>query len=486
MSDKSFEQQVREELSDLRMKPNAAVWESVSASLQKERKRRWAIWLLVLLVGLTSVGFWWTLQNTVVDRNQQNVLSQQKSQIPLVEQSTTEIDSSQKQNELLVGKQVIINPSKQLGKATRKELVNTKGSNSKEAGVMQHFDNGISTEIQKNATDINVVTTQNIPVLDTAKSKSIEIEKSKFIPNVLQNETNRINSLDTMLIITEKTSLSDTIISETGTAVAVKLVRDTTQSRSAAIKKKSQWEWRLGLTGGISGVRNSLASLLEGANKSAYSEAIRGSASPLPPSGVIGSSTPNRPVVRDAFSFGFSMEVLKRIGKRERSSLGITAAYNFYKTTTGIGTQNIGTVRFDNVNLSNVGNSYYSIKDSSSYSSTYHFIHLGIQYYQSLKWFKKVDMKWFAGTGINFLVNTNGLHLGYDSTRAYLFQNTTLFRSVQLDISTGLAFSIGKKKQIELAPHVQYMISNLSKQEGVNQHLFRPALRVSFLLGKKK
>ena len=56
MSDKSFEQQVKEELSDLRIKPNAAVWESVSASLQKERKRRWAIWLLVLLVTDSQVG----------------------------------------------------------------------------------------------------------------------------------------------------------------------------------------------------------------------------------------------------------------------------------------------------------------------------------------------------------------------------------------------------------------------------------------------
>ena len=66
MSDKSFEQQVREELSGLRIKPDAAVWEVVAASLQKKRKRRWTIWLFSLLAGLSGAGFWFFLspQNT--------------------------------------------------------------------------------------------------------------------------------------------------------------------------------------------------------------------------------------------------------------------------------------------------------------------------------------------------------------------------------------------------------------------------------------
>lgn len=485
MSDKSFEQQVKEELSDLRIKPNAAVWESVSASLQKERKRRWAIWLVVLLVGLTSAGFWWTSQNTIIDKNQENILSQQKSKVSLSEKSNTEILSSQKQSDILEGKHLTVDQFKQLNKLTGTELANSKNNNSKNTGATHPFGNDTATFIAKTTTDAKLITTEPIQLLDTIISKSAEITKSKPTSSNLQNTTTGSNSLDTMMITTEKTSISDTTISQKDTALIASLYIDTTKGITAS-KKKNEWQWKIGLTGGISGIRNSLASLLGGANKSAYSEAIRGNASPIPPSGVTGSSSSNRPVVRDAFSFGFSIEVLKSIGKRERSNLGITAAYNFYKTTTGIGTQNIGTVRFDNVNLSNVGNSYYSIKDSSSYSSSYHFIHLGIQHYQSLKWFKRIDMKWFAGAGVNFLLGTNGLHLGYDSTGAYLFQNKTLFRSVQLDISTGLAFSLGKKKEIQLTPHVQYMLSNLSKQEGVNQHLFRPALRISFLLGKKK
>lgn len=58
MPNKSFEEQVREELSGLRIKPNDVVWQSVAASLQQKRRRRWAIWLLTLLIGLSSASFW--------------------------------------------------------------------------------------------------------------------------------------------------------------------------------------------------------------------------------------------------------------------------------------------------------------------------------------------------------------------------------------------------------------------------------------------
>lgn len=58
MPNKSFEEQVREELSGLHIKPNDVVWQSVAASLQQKRRRRWAIWLFTLLAGLSGASFW--------------------------------------------------------------------------------------------------------------------------------------------------------------------------------------------------------------------------------------------------------------------------------------------------------------------------------------------------------------------------------------------------------------------------------------------
>ncbi|MEO8174565.1 MAG: hypothetical protein ABI581_15830 [Sediminibacterium sp.] len=55
MADKSFEQQVKNELSALRMKPADSVWLVVEKELQQERKRRYIIWLF-LLAGLAGAS----------------------------------------------------------------------------------------------------------------------------------------------------------------------------------------------------------------------------------------------------------------------------------------------------------------------------------------------------------------------------------------------------------------------------------------------
>ena len=62
MADRSFEQQVREELSGLRISPDAAVWTGIESALRKEKKRRF-IWLLFvsgILAGLIVAGYFYT------------------------------------------------------------------------------------------------------------------------------------------------------------------------------------------------------------------------------------------------------------------------------------------------------------------------------------------------------------------------------------------------------------------------------------------
>jgi hypothetical protein len=95
-------------------------------------------------------------------------------------------------------------------------------------------------------------------------------------------------------------------------------------------------------------------------------------------------------------------------------------------------------------------------------------------------------MQWYGGIGVNALLGSNGLHLGSFNAGAYLFENRSLLRSFQVDVSGGLDFGLGKSKKIYLGPQMQYMLSNLSKQPGVSQHLFRPSIRLSFLLDKRK
>jgi hypothetical protein len=488
MSDKSFEQQVREELSDLRMKPNAAVWESVAASLKKERKRRWVLWMFFLLAGLSATALWWLTQEQtgvqeLSNKNQVQENSGSFAQTKTLPQKDSTTGSSGIQTE----KTGVINREEPLIKkgpsnttilsatkvkpiqAYQPSIANTVVQPNEKVNSTSNVIDKAVLKDEKEAQSLTTTAQANIGQ-DTVKTITVQNEKEVKTDTSSFTKTQGINK-DTIAVITE-------------TEPVKPILPDSSLSKKQSAKA-SKWQWRIGFNAGTSGVRNSIRSLLENTNSRAYDNAFSGNSAPITGGGS-GTVNSMKPVVRDAFSFGSFIEVLKKMGKKEQHALGLTAGYHLYSTRTGVGSLNTGTVQFSNVNTTNDANKYYGVKDSASYTSYYHFIHLGLSYYQSLKWFKKIDMQWYAGVGVNALLGSNGLHLGSMNTNSYLFQNRSLLRTIQMDIAGGLDFGLGKSRQIYLGPQVQYMLSNLSKQPGVNQHLFRPSVRLSFLLDKGK
>lgn len=490
MSDKSFEQQVREELSDLRMKPNAAVWESVAASLKKERKRRWVLWMVFLLAGLSGTGFWWLIQEQsgrkeLSNKNQvQKNISIPVQETPLIQKDSitlaTEIktiEDSQSDNPQAATKNISSNKIP-LTTASIKQVNLNRPSysntvvqlNKKPKAAVQT----LTQDILKNEKEVlPSATVVNTNTVDLALLKDPVADKKPEKPDTTSFTGIQAEKKDTVTITQEtepvKPVLSDSAVTNKKTV------------------KANKWQWRIGFNAGTSGIRNSIRSLLEQTNTRAYDNAFSGASAPITGSPGTGSNAPGfKPVVRDAFSFGSSIEIIRKLGKKEQHALGLTAGYHLYTTRTGVGNLNTGTIQFNNVNTTNDGNEYYAVKDSASYTSYYHFIQLGIRYYHSLNWFKKIEMQWYGGIGVNALLGSNGLHLGSFNAGAYLFENRSLLRSFQVDVSGGLDFGLGKSKKIYLGPQMQYMLSNLSKQPGVSQHLFRPSIRLSFLLDKRK
>lgn len=493
MSDKSFEQQVREELSDLRMKPNAAVWESVAASLKKERKRRWVLWMFLLLAGLSGTAVWWLTQEQLPASELSN-----KNTIRQNTDSFVQTTTLPKEDEITIG----VNSKKDNSlKADREEFSTKTGSSNstpfspariKPASIYQTsvdkakpIAKGISNAEAVSIVQENVLKKENEA---QASANVIKIETVEKEEEKITRQNEKQDKTDTSISFVKKQDLKkDTVEIIKETALPKPVMSDSIQLKNSKTVKSNKWQWRVGFNAGTSGVRNSIRSLLEKTNSRAYENAFAGNSAPITGVPGTGSGAFNmKPVVRDAFAFGTFVEVMKKMGKKELHALGLTAGYHLYSTRTGVGNLNTGTVQFSNVNTTNDANRYYGVKDSASYTSYYHFIQLGLRYYQSLKWFKKVDMQWYAGIGVNMLLGSNGLHLGTMNTNTYLFENRSLLRTMQMDVSGGVDFGLGKSKQIYLGPEVQYMLSNLSKQPGVNQHLFRPSVRLSFLLNKGK
>ncbi len=490
MSDKSFEQQVREELSDLRMKPNAAVWESVAASLKKERKRRWVLWMFFLLAGLSGTALWWLTQEQLPSSELSS-----KNGITQNTDSFVQTKTLPKEDKAIVtaaartGETIKVDTEQPLIKNSSSINITFSHTKIKPVSVQKPSVDSIEAAMKEKSNLSGNTVVQDISKKENETQVSVGVVKTD-----VEKETEKIVQQNEKQEKEDKSSFAktlgirkDTVETIRGITTLQPVVPDTTVLMNNKTVKVSKWQWRIGLNAGTSGVRNSIRSLLENNNSRAYENAFSGNSTPITgsPGGSWGTAN-TKPVVRDAFSFGNFVELVRKFGKKEKHAIGLTAGYHLFSTRTGVGSLNTGTVQFSNVNASNDANKYYGVKDSASYTSYYHFIQLGLRYYQSLKWFKKIDMQWYAGIGVNALLGSNGLHLGAMNTNAYLFQNRSLLRTMQMDISGGVDFGLGKSKQVYLGPQVQYMLSNLSKQPGVNQHLFRPSLRLSFTLDKRK
>lgn len=483
MSDKSFEQQVREELSDLRIKPNAAVWDSVAASLKKEKKRRWALWMFFLLAGLSVTSIWWMTQFN----GKEEVISQQK-QVTEPKHNTETISAPSATLQPTIEKSGIVTGNFQSAKElTSKSSTNLNASKIISKSFTDVPIGKLETTLKKDGLITQIPVTEKLTERKWADTFVNKIATEKELRD--ESFTNAATTGTTDLSANSSTQN----IIKTDSAITQQenvLQRLTDPTDSVAPKKetkKNKWQWRAGTNFGFSGIRNSLRSLFEKTNENAYSNAFMGNGSPIiTPPGSAGSSGSNNntPVVRDAFSYGAFVELTRPFGKRSQHAISFISGYQLYTTKTGIGAINNGTVQFNNVNRTNEANRYYSIKDSASYTSNYHFLQLGIRYAHSLNWFKKTEMHWYGGIGTNILITSNGLHLGNNGSGTYLFQNKSLIRPVQLDISGGIDIGLGKKKTIYVGPQVQYFLSNLSKQPGVNQHLFRPSIRMGININR--
>jgi cbb3-type cytochrome oxidase subunit 3 len=83
MSNSEFEKQVKQKMEELKLSPDAAVWDKVEASLPEVKKRRWLL-LLIFFTLISGVAVtWWLISDH--NRNQQNQSSATPNQNTMVE-----------------------------------------------------------------------------------------------------------------------------------------------------------------------------------------------------------------------------------------------------------------------------------------------------------------------------------------------------------------------------------------------------------------
>ncbi len=460
MPNKSFEEQVREELSGLRIKPNDVVWQSVAASLQQKRRRRWAIWLLTLLVGLSGASFW-----LLIASKEETSTTIQSAQPKTKQAVTPQIEESAQ----IKPSTKISSPLPASAKRNTNRTAHQKNNQVDETVIPTDLSLSTKTNNSKEITPINT------PEM-TSSTLSMHVKTEQTDLSITHPKKDSVLMIPEVMGISETASIG---LLQYDTVVVTPLE---TEIRP---KKASQWNWKAELLIGKSGIRNSVGSLFEGSSNAIYNNFIGSGLSTITSPGT-GPINLIRPKVQDHFSFGTSIEMSKTIGKKKKNSLGIQVGYQLYQTKYRIGSSNSGTVQFSNVNRANESNVYYGVSDSVNYIASYHFIRLGLQWYRSLNWLKQTELRWYAGVGTNLMISSNGLHVGIANNNIYYFKNRSLLRNMQFDAVTGLEIGIGKEKRLFVGPQIHYMLSNVSKQSGFNQHLYRPSIKMSLLLSKSK
>lgn len=463
MADRSFEQQVREELSDLRISPDTAVWTGIEAALQKERKRRmlWLFLLLGILVGAGMGGYFFTgslemhpgiekaERITAAGRNEKKQILSPQAKEPLPE---TAPNAAIKESSSVVtgaGRNNTVKTSDVPGMGNRYMAIVPaliKGGQSQ--GQQQGKVSILSVhETVDSATNFKEV---------WAKADSLSVSSQKENTSLVPSAK---HDIDPVKAITQDKD-------EVKTAVA-----DTPKR----MKKQHAWQWAVHAAAGYGKPVNPVSIGVK-------HTALAGSISTPPSGGGLGTYYTSEPAVNSKTAFQLGIEMSRPLGKKFR--LALTLDYQLYQTETQAGNRIDSTTYFANYAAYNNNGYYYTSGNSSRYHSSYHFLYTGAVLYRQSKLFGMVPLRWQLGAGLQWLIHTNALV--FDAGTGRLFSDNSLLAKIQPQVSLGFDMALDRKSSIYLGPSIQYTLLKLSSSGAADKHLFFAGAKVSVALPEKK
>lgn len=454
MADRSFEEQVREEMAGLLIRPGVAVWEKLEADLTRKKKRRGLIWFVFAGLGILLLSaVWYNMREAELNKEElrANIVSGRDSALPKKEGRATQPASN--------------------------NVITFHDKENKEQPGIIHDKTETAATFYKKVTDRKPVK-QVLPVLaDTTKKITGETNTNSSITvaDAIVSKADNMNAVTDPVTPVHKEELSDSVIAP---AAKTTLTSDTvSKEMTAQIKEKAavkkRWQLSLAVAGGISGMRK-----LPGQTLAYQSSISNPSAGGLPG----GNNTYRVPSLQDAGSYGIALWADKQLSKRY--GVGISLGYETYHSKTGVGTRVDSSLQSSFSTSAADQRFYYISTDSVPYVNRFQFAQAAVSGYAKYFLGKSLQLRWELGLGLSALLGSNALH--YDNGRGVLFTNRSLLRTLQWHLSTGVEFGFGKQPFLFLGPQITWFIqSPYTDQGSADQHLFRSALRARIVLGKK-
>lgn len=516
MPENEFEKQVQERMEELRLRPDAAVWENIEAEL-KGKKRRRALVYIFLFAGLLLLGYGGYYlssgynkpavhedhaRNGTTDAGDHSTSTSSTSN----SNSTSNPASPHQQDQdihstpssgynTVPGRNTPISDSE----ADMESPVTVTTGNVAKAGNANRKDPtapvGVTAKTSTKSNTTTVNKKSSVPPVavskDAPKHRDVTDEPVASVNNKKRDDVppaSRQTMIDTPAVAFAppknadgdgaqgEGTKADSISVKGDTAVAIietGSITDTTGLASKSPGRKRSIRWAADVSGGFSS--HNTTALFGGGLMSQDALTPPLSGAPVPP--LTGGLPAPVVIPRSDVKAGpsFRIGILGEMSLSRRSSIASGIQYLYMSNKIKVGSYNPSPNSFNNYasqQVSVIGT--YGGPHLQDFTNQYHFIQIPLQYRLQLGRGKSAPVSISAGLSAAYLVSTNALV--YSNTQGgFYYHNKEAFNRLHMNLNTGfsLLFGSSKRWQWSIGPEVSFDLTRLAKESyDQKQYLF--------------
>ena len=447
MQENEFEKQVQQKMDDLKLHPSAAVWQKIESQIRKEKRRRWIlIFLPLLLIGFLYGGYM-LFNNNDPDLPSQQQVTKNTNEKNNATKHPTPIYNSIKNNHVPEGTEPADTKSEDVkqGSSQKTKIPGT-------LKVTSNYD--VATTLSRDITPDKTTRKESIVAnekvnIDIQNPVQETIVDKEIIPGSTITEVKELPKQD------EVHPVKDTVETKNENTKTENLIKI---EAPITIKNKYPWKWGLTFSAGVSSMANNFLEYRQQRSDQPVFSSAPITANPRPGPSLI------RPSV--AFIAGVVTE--KNVSKKILLTSGIN--YKLFSTTNRAGNDSAG---------------FYGTSNANTFHNYYQYIELPVGFKFQLADFKKSLLYWNAGLSVSQLIGAKALQ--YNSSRGLYYHDNSLFNKTQFGFNTGIDISMPSKnnRSFLIGPYLNYGISKIASQGYNNHHFTFIGLRAQYLFGKK-
>ena len=478
MAANDFEKQVQQKMEELRLRPSGEVWQEVELRIRKEKRRRFLLWLIPMLLVLLAGGSWLlydgryrtTTHSTPISQqhnpNSTLTIKKDDNTVPgtdgqpsmdsgVANNSTNERQLNQPGNK---ARPAIIpaTKAKRENNHTRKYPTRPQPANEKPA-VSYQLSNPPVTK-RREQTPTKQITNQE-PTAPVTNNKRNH-DKDSIAKMVTVPVTN------TDVVVANTTDKKDSVISTRTTSIDTATIA---KKRNTPVKRK--WKTYLNASAGIS-----TPSLNLGSKKGDgfANPNMGGGGGPV----ITAPSTPAPATT--GFGWRGGIQFQRSLTPRTAISAGLNlSVYGTHQRTGEFVDSSRTSLLTGNVN------GFYRNGSVNNYHNHFYYLEIPLTIDWQINKGSKLPLTWQNGINAGWLLATNALV--YDSGSNIFIRDKKSFNNLQLGYYSSFYASFINKKghPFTAGLYLNYQLSPLQRSSPVERnHLLGAGLRIGYLLKK--